>query len=83
MESRARPNDREVAVKCLFLNRTTFSGILHGRAGPVGGRLKPSPYKIDCRFDKAALETRLRFIGDIYTTNRLVDVWCKDWQATR
>ena len=74
--------DREVAVKCLFLNRTTFSGILHGRAGPVGGRRQASPYKIDCRFNKAALETRLRFIGDLYTSNRLVDVWCKDWQAT-
>jgi site-specific DNA-adenine methylase len=74
--------DREVAVKCLFLNRTTFSGILHGRAGPVGGRRQTSPYKIDCRFNKAALETRLRFIGDLYTSSRLVDVWCKDWQAT-
>jgi D12 class N6 adenine-specific DNA methyltransferase len=28
----AHPADRDVAVKCLFLNRTTFSGILHGRA---------------------------------------------------
>src|SRR5947209_4392370 len=27
--------DRDIAVKCLFLNRTTFSGILHGRAGPI------------------------------------------------
>ena len=26
-------SDREIAVKCLFLNRTTFSGILHG--GPA------------------------------------------------
>jgi DNA adenine methylase len=75
-------SDRDVAVKCLFLNRTTFSGILHGRAGPIGGRRQTSPYKIDCRFNKSALATRLRFIGDLYTTNRLVDVWCKDWQTT-
>jgi hypothetical protein len=34
----ARPTDRDIAMKCLFLNRTTFSGILHGRAGPIGGR---------------------------------------------
>jgi DNA adenine methylase len=74
--------DRDIAVKCLFLNRTTFSGILHGRAGPIGGRLQESPYKIDCRFNKAALETRLRFIGDLYAANRLADVWFKDWQAT-
>ncbi len=78
----ARGEDREAAVQCLFLNRTTFSGILHGRAGPIGGRKQQSQYKIDCRFNKAALETRLRFIGDLYEANRLVDVWCKDWLAT-
>lgn len=77
-----RAMDREVAVKCLFLNRTTFSGILHGRAGPIGGRRQISPYKIDCRFNKAALEARLRLVGDLYAANRLTDVWCKDWQAT-
>jgi len=77
-----RPTDREAAVKCLFLNRTTFSGILHGRAGPIGGRRQTSKYNIACRFNKAALETRLRFIGDLYATNRLADVWCKDWQAS-
>jgi DNA adenine methylase len=78
----ASSNDREVAVKCLFLNRTTFSGILHGRAGPIGGRRQASQYKINCRFNKTALATRLRFIGDLYTSGRLVDVWCKDWQST-
>jgi len=78
----ADPADREMAVKCLFLNRTTFSGILHGRAGPIGGRRQASQYKIGCRFNKAALEGRLRFIGDLYATNRLADVWCKDWRET-
>lgn len=78
----SRGDDREAAVQCLFLNRTTFSGILHGRAGPIGGRKQQSQYAIDCRFNKEALETRLRFIGDLYDANRLVDVWCKDWLAT-
>lgn len=78
----AHPADRDVAVKCLFLNRTTFSGILHGRAGPIGGRRQASPHKIGCRFNKAALESRLRFIGDLYASNRLADVWCKDWRET-
>jgi DNA adenine methylase len=77
-----RPDDREIAMKCLFLNRTTFSGILHGRAGPIGGRQQASKYSIGCRFNKAALEARLRFVGALYNSNRLVDVWCKDWQAT-
>ena len=76
------PADRDTAVKCLFLNRTTFSGILHGRAGPIGGRKQESEYKIDCRFNKEALTARLRFVGDLYTSNRLADVWCKDWKDT-
>jgi len=78
----ASPHDRDVAVKCLFLNRTTFSGILHGRAGPIGGRRQASDYKIGCRFNKEALASRLRLVGDLYNSGRLVDVWCKDWQRT-
>jgi DNA adenine methylase len=76
------PHDRDIAVKCLFLNRTTFSGILHGRAGPIGGRKQESAYPIDCRFNKEALAARLRFVGDLYASNRLADVWCKDWADT-
>ena len=76
------PRDRDTAVKCLFLNRTTFSGILHGRAGPIGGRKQESKYKIDCRFNKEGLAARLRFVGDLYRSNRLADVWCKDWRDT-
>ena len=76
------PCDRDTAVKCLFLNRTTFSGILHGRAGPIGGRKQISDYKIDCRFNKEALAARLRFVGDLYAANRIVDVWRMDWLAT-
>jgi hypothetical protein len=47
------------AMKCLFLNRTTFSGIIGGHAGPIGGRAQAN-YRIDCRFDKDAIEARLR-----------------------
>lgn len=72
----------EAAVKCLFLNRTTFSGILHGRAGPIGGRAQESDYDIGCRFNKEALAERISYVGHLYDTRRLVDVWCLDWQAT-
>jgi DNA adenine methylase len=48
-------NRFEMAVKCLFLNRTTFSGILHGRAGPIGGRTQTSAYDIGCRFNPDGL----------------------------
>jgi len=80
--SPSRQDDRELAVKCLFLNRTTFSGILHGRAGPIGGRAQTSAYRLDCRFNRAALQKRLEYVGDLYRANRLLDVWCKDWEAT-
>lgn len=72
----------EAAVKCLFLNRTTFSGILHGQAGPIGGRRQESQYDIGCRFNVDALSERLSYVGHLYQTGRLVDVWCKDWKDT-
>jgi DNA adenine methylase len=73
---------RASAMKCLFLNRTTFSGILHGRAGPLGGRTQQSEYKIDCRFGKDGLATRIRKVADLAAAGRLVDVWNLDWHET-
>ncbi len=70
------------ATKCLFLNRTTFSGILHGKAGPIGGRKQASPYGIGCRWTPSAISDRLRYVGHLYDTGRLVDVWRKDWRTT-
>jgi DNA adenine methylase len=71
-----------LAAQCLFLNRTTFSGILHGKAGPIGGRKQESPYGIGCRWNPDAIEERLRYVGHLYETGRLVDVWHKDWKQT-
>ena len=73
---------RERALKCLFLNRTTFSGILHGRAGPIGGRSQNSAYKIDCRYGIDGLERRIRAVGDLADTGRLLDVWNCDWRES-
>jgi DNA adenine methylase len=72
----------EAATKCLVLNRTTFSGILHGQAGPIGGRRQESQYGIGCRFNVESLAERLRYIGHLYDSRRLIDVWCKDWKRT-
>jgi hypothetical protein len=64
-------HDRDIAVKCLFLNRTTFSGILHGRAGPMGGRKQQSDYKIDCRFNKDGLRlVDLRYSASAVNAHR-------------
>jgi DNA adenine methylase len=71
-----------MATRCLFLNRTTFSGILHGKAGPIGGRKQESPYGIGCRWNPGAMAERLRYVGRLYESGRLVDVWRKDWKQT-
>ncbi|KVK45408.1 hypothetical protein L905_19400 [Agrobacterium sp. TS43] len=49
----------EAAFKCLFLNRTSFSGALHRKAGPIGGMSQTSDYKIDCRFNQPKIAERL------------------------
>lgn len=85
-EARVPPGKRErrrhLALKCLFLNRTTFSGILHARAGPIGGKGQTSAYKIDCRFNKATMERRIVAVGDLAAAGRIVDVWCLDYETT-
>lgn len=72
----------DLAMKCLFLNRTTFSGILHGQAGPIGGRAQTSQYPIGCRYMPEVLADRIDLIGNLYSGGRLVDVWCCDWEST-
>lgn len=70
------------AVKCLFLNRTTFSGILGEGAGPIGGRKQLSKYKIDCRFDKLAIERRIRNVAQLGLDGRILGVVEGSWQKT-
>ncbi len=72
----------DAAMRCLFLNRTTFSGILHGKAGPIGGRTQKSQYKLGCRWNVDDIEQRLGYVGALYKAGRLVDVWCMDWRQT-
>lgn len=47
------------ALKCLFLNRTSFSGVLRPEVGPIGGQEQLSEYLIDCRFPKTTLKKRI------------------------
>jgi DNA adenine methylase len=66
------------AVKCLFLNRTSFSGILNETAGPIGGRQQASDYKIGCRFPVERLAKRITEIATF--ANRVAFVHEGDWQ---
>lgn len=68
------------ALACLFLNRTSYSGILKRDAGPIGGFGQKSPYKIDCRFPKATIIRRLRQAANL--RNEVLFVNCGDWRST-
>ena len=51
----------EVGFATFFLNRTNRSGILSG--GVIGGLDQTGPYKIDARFNKGELATRIERIS--------------------
>lgn len=53
-------NEKDVAMAFLFLNRTSYSGIV--KAGPLGGKRQQSRYKIDCRFNKENLKKKIKSI---------------------
>lgn len=72
--------DRERALACLFLNRTSFSGILAPGAGPIGGHSRSSNYAIDCRFPRETLIRRIRQAGAL--RDRVAFVWNSTWAQT-
>lgn len=73
---------REKALACLYLNRTSFSGILFRRAGPIGGREQRGKYKIGCRFNPEALAERLDAIGALARAGRIAGVWPGSYDKT-
>ncbi len=57
--------DLDRAFKCFFLNRTSFSGILCQKAGPIGGKAQASQYKIDCRYNRQELAERIERLSKL------------------
>ena len=53
-------SQRSLALACLYLNRTSFNGALHRRAGPIGGKAQAGEYDIGCRFPRERLVSRIR-----------------------
>ncbi len=51
----------DMGAACIFLNRTSFSGILG--AGPIGGMTQSSGYGVGCRFNKERLVALIREIA--------------------
>lgn len=72
-----RYDKNKLAEACLFLNRTSFSGILTNSAGPLGGRMQKSKYKIDCRFNKKYLIEKIKYLS---TFSNRVTILPYDWK---
>ena len=47
----------------LFLNRVNFSGVIKG--GPIGGLAQTGTYKVDCRFNKADISSKIETIAKL------------------
>lgn len=76
----ARPlSTRGLAFKCLFLNRTSFSGVITDRAGPIGGQKQESDFKIDCRFNKETVVRRIERIAKL--RSRVAGIWNLPWKS--
>jgi len=80
LKRKKHKNQRDYAIACIFLNRTSFSGILHSGAGPIGGQAQRSDYKIDCRFRLKEIKRRIKTAGE-YADN-VEFIWKRDWKQT-
>jgi len=69
-------NRREAALKCLFLNRTSFNGIIH-KAGPLGGWGQKT-IDIGVRFNRKRLADR---IAELSALSPKVSVANEGWQT--
>lgn len=58
-----RRNQLDLAVAFFYLNRTNRSGVLN--AGVIGGKSQSGRYKIDARFNRDQLLTRLTLLHDL------------------
>lgn len=66
------------AFKCIFLNRTSFSGSLNPSAGPLGGKAQKSANTIDCRWNAEELAERIWSLGRL---SYRVRVYNKDFRS--
>ena len=55
----------------LFLNRVNFSGVIKG--GPIGGLDQTGVYKVDCRFNKEDIKSRIETVAQLKSKIRLYD----------
>ncbi len=53
----------ELGLATFFLNRTNRSGII-STGGPIGGKDQSGKYKIDARFNRDSLSSKIRFLKE-------------------
>lgn len=53
----------------LFLNRVNFSGVIKG--GPIGGLDQAGTYKLDCRFNKEDIKSKIEAIAKLRSKIKL------------
>jgi DNA adenine methylase len=71
---------RDRALTFLFLNRTSYGGLVGTRCGPLGGWTQRSPHKINCRFNRETIIRRL--LKAAHYRDRVELVHRADWQRT-
>jgi DNA adenine methylase len=75
-KSMSPANQREAALKCLYLNRTSFNGIIH-KSGPIGG-WGQEKRTLGARFNRERLAQRILALAsyeDRVTTSN------EDWES--
>lgn len=68
---------REAALKCLYLNRTSFNGIIH-KSGPLGG-WSQSKRTVGVRFNREKLSSRILELSKL--SNRVITVSNNNWES--
>lgn len=69
--------DADGAFRTLFLNRTSYGGLLHG--GPIGGLNQTGAWKIGCQYSAETTIARLEKARKVLSGGRTV-VTCGDWR---
>lgn len=79
----SRPRSiRQRALTCLYLNRTSFNGALHRRAGAIGGQAQAGKYVVGCRFPRERLVARLRAVEALAAAGKVAFVRCASARDT-
>jgi DNA adenine methylase len=79
-KSERHQTERQRALACIFLNRTSFSGIIAPSGGPLGGRAQKSAYPIGCRYAAELIAKRITQAAQL--AERVLFVNHGDWQHT-